>query len=42
MTHLMRFGLIKEIEDSRGVRTAKAQELANLEAGGGVAQKTKS
>jgi len=34
-------GLIKEIEDSRGERTAKAQELANLEAGGGVAVKTK-
>lgn len=34
-------GLIKEIEDSRGERTAKARELANLEAGGGVAEKTK-
>ena len=34
-------GLIKEIEDSRGERTAKAQELANLEAGGGVAVATK-
>ena len=34
-------GLIKELEESRGVRTVKAQELANLEAGGGVAQKTK-
>jgi len=34
-------GLRKELEESRGVRTAKAQELANLEAGGGVAVATK-
>ena len=34
-------GLIQELEDSRKVRAAKAQELATLEAGGGVAGKTK-
>jgi len=34
-------GLINGLQDFREKRTAKAQELANLEAGGGVAQKTK-
>lgn len=31
----------KELEDLRAERNTKAQELANLEAGGGVAEKTK-
>jgi len=34
-------GLKKELEDLREKRNTKSQELANLEAGGGVAEKTK-